>query len=474
MANCTFISPRTFSARAIASVWRFSSAMVSALQREGRQRAGAVAGVHAGLLDVLHHAGHEHRLAVAERVDVHLGGAAEVLVDQHRAVAGDLHGRRGCSGRAAPRRGRSPSPGRPARRRGGSPPGSRRGGRPRTPPRRVRAMALTGWAMPSRCSSCWNRSRSSARSMASGVVPRIGTPASSSGWASFSGVWPPNWTMTPSSSPLRLLDGDQLEHVLGGQRLEVEPVGGVVVGGDGLGVAVDHDRLDADLVEREGGVAAAVVELDALADAVGAAAEDDRLLAVRGLGLALGRLAERAGLVGRVHVGRRGARTRPAQVSMRLNTGRTPSAWRTRAHLVLGLAGELGQPRVGEAHAPSAGASPSASARQAVARAALPPRPTRCLDLAQEPGLVGAGGVDLLDARGRGGRPGRSPAGGRASACPARAGSRRGRSPDRRRRRCRSRRGRSGRSPARAAPSAGSRRRCGRWPSPRRPTSSRW
>jgi hypothetical protein len=26
-------------------------------------------------------------------------------------------------------------------------------------------------------------------------------PASSSGWASFSGVWPPNWTMTPGSSP---------------------------------------------------------------------------------------------------------------------------------------------------------------------------------------------------------------------------------------------------------------------------------
>ena len=104
---------------------------------------------------------------------------------------------------------------------------------------------------------------------------------------------------------LRGFDLDQLQHVLGGQRLEVEPVGGVVVGGDGLGVAVDHDRLDADLVEREGRVAAAVVELDALADAVRAAAEDDRLLAIARLGLALGRLAERAALVGRVHVGRR-------------------------------------------------------------------------------------------------------------------------------------------------------------------------
>ena len=34
--------------------------------------------------------------------------------------------------------------------------------------------------------------------MASGEVPRIGTPARISGTARFSGVWPPNCTMTPS------------------------------------------------------------------------------------------------------------------------------------------------------------------------------------------------------------------------------------------------------------------------------------
>ena len=33
------------------------------------------------------------------------------------------------------------------------------------------------------------------------------------------------------------------QHVLGGQRLEIEPVRGVVVGRDGLRIAVDHDRL---------------------------------------------------------------------------------------------------------------------------------------------------------------------------------------------------------------------------------------
>ncbi len=77
---------------------------------------------------------------------------------------------------------------------------------------------------------------------------------------------------------LRLLGGDDLQHILGGQRLEVEPVGGVVVGRHRLRIAVDHDRLEARRGEREAGMAAAVVELDALADAVGAAAEDDDLL----------------------------------------------------------------------------------------------------------------------------------------------------------------------------------------------------
>jgi hypothetical protein len=79
-----------------------------------------------------------------------------------------------------------------------------------------------------------------------------------------------------------LLLAQDLEHVLVGQRLEIEPVGGVVVGRHGLRVAVDHDRLVARVLEREGGVAAAIVELDALADPVGAAAEDDDLRAVGG------------------------------------------------------------------------------------------------------------------------------------------------------------------------------------------------
>ena len=96
--------------------------------------------------------------------------------------------------------------------------------------------------------------------------------------------------------PFRLLLLEDVHHVLEGQGLEVEAVGGVVVGRDRLRVAVDHDGLVARLLEGEAGVAAAVVELDALADAVGAAAQDDDLLPGRGLGLVLA-------LVGGVEVG---------------------------------------------------------------------------------------------------------------------------------------------------------------------------
>ena len=49
---------------------------------------------------------------------------------------------------------------------------------------------------------------------------------------------------------------------------------------DGLRVAVDHDGLEAVFLQREGRMHAAVVELDALADAVRAAAEDHDLAAV--------------------------------------------------------------------------------------------------------------------------------------------------------------------------------------------------
>jgi hypothetical protein len=108
----------------------------------------------------------------------------------------------------------------------------------------------------------------------SGLVPMIGTPLASRSRASFSGVWPPNCTMTPTG----FSTCDDLEHVFQRQRLEVQAIRRVVVGRHGLRIAVDHDRLVAVFAHRQRGMHAAVVELDALADAVRAAAEHHDLL----------------------------------------------------------------------------------------------------------------------------------------------------------------------------------------------------
>jgi len=79
----------------------------------------------------------------------------------------------------------------------------------------------------------------------------------------------------PADGDRCLLGLDDVEHVLVGHRLEVEPGGGVVVRRDRLGVAVDHHRLEAGLAQGKAGMHAAVVELDPLADPVGSRTEDD-------------------------------------------------------------------------------------------------------------------------------------------------------------------------------------------------------
>jgi len=103
--------------------------------------------------------------------------------------------------------------------------------------------------------------------------------------------------------PALLFDAHDFDDILGGQRLEIEPVGGVVIGRDGFGVAIDHDRLDAGLAQAVGGMDAAIVELDALADPVGPAAQNDDLLAVARIGLAFRRL-DAVALVAGIHIRR--------------------------------------------------------------------------------------------------------------------------------------------------------------------------
>ena len=74
---------------------------------------------------------------------------------------------------------------------------------------------------------------------------------------------------------LRVEAFDHVERVFQRQRFKEQQVAGVVVGADRLGVGVDHHAFEAKFLGGEGGVDAAVVKLDALADTVGATADDD-------------------------------------------------------------------------------------------------------------------------------------------------------------------------------------------------------
>ena len=67
-------------------------------------------------------------------------------------------------------------------------------------------------------------------------------------------------------------------HIFKRERLEVEPVAGVIVGRDSFRIAVDHDRLVTVLMQRERSVAAAIIELNSLPDAVGPTAQNNDFL----------------------------------------------------------------------------------------------------------------------------------------------------------------------------------------------------
>ncbi len=189
-----------------------------------------------------------------------------------------------------------------------------------------------------------------------------------------------------------LLDAEDFEDVLEGEGLEVEAVGGVVVGGDGLGVAVDHDGLVAGFRQREAGVAAAVVELDALADAVGAAAEDDDLAGAGGAGFVLG-VAAVLDLVGRVHVGGLRLELGAAGVDA-LEDRADAEALALGADAGLGAGGEGGEAGVGEAELLEAAERVRLAREAGLDQAGL--LVDDLADAGEEPGVVAGDGVDLF------------------------------------------------------------------------------
>jgi hypothetical protein len=174
---------------------------------------------------------------------------------------------------------------------------------------------------------------------------------------------------------------DHLHDVLEGQRLEVQPVRGVVVGADRFGITVDHDGLEARLAQRQRGMHAAVVELDALADTIGAAAQDHDLAP-------LGRVRLALFLVAGVHVGGGGRKLRGAGVHA-LEDWPQPMPQAMGAHRRLLHPDQLREARVREAASLEL---EQTRARQAGHAVGLHPGffPHQLLQLRQEPGVDAA------------------------------------------------------------------------------------
>ena len=260
------------------------------------QRTGAVAGMNARLLDMLHHARDMNVRPVAKGVDVDLYRARKITVDQHRAVAGDDHrvpdvtlqlivGPDNLHRPAAEDIGRADDDriadlmGNFERLFGGM--GDAVMGlfevqfleKLLEPLPVLRKVDGVGGRAED-----WNACRlQRVRQLQRSLAAELDDDA-------------------VQVAPF-LLHPQNLQDAFDGQRLEIEAVGSVVVCRHRLRVAVDHDGFVPGVRQRETGVTAAIVELDPLADPVRAAAEDDDFLAVGRARLAFD-MAHRVGFVG--------------------------------------------------------------------------------------------------------------------------------------------------------------------------------
>ena len=269
----------------------------------------------AGLFDVLHDAADVDLVAVAERVDVDLDRILQETVDQHRVFGRQFSG----AGDVALQRlvvvddlhsATAQHVGRPNQHRisdlGGDPPGLRE----------RRRHAVPRGRQPRR------RQQVAERAAVLGQIDRLRRGADDRNACVGEPLRQPERRLpaelhdhpdhTRTAGAGQLLGVEHLQDVLERQRLEVQPVGGVIVGGHRLGVAVDHHGLKTGLRQRRCGVYAAVVEFDALADPVGSRAEDQHL-GLLGLRRHLG-LGRRVELVAAVVVRRLGLELRGAGV----------------------------------------------------------------------------------------------------------------------------------------------------------------
>ncbi|SHV99803.1 Uncharacterised protein [Mycobacteroides abscessus subsp. abscessus] len=260
---------------------------IAAAQGDRWQRTGGVARVDTSLLDVLHDAAEIDLGAVAQRVDIDLDRVLQEPVHQHRMlgrqlggpgdvavqsflVVDDLHAASAQHvGRAHQHRITDV---------GGdllglleSRCGTKAWGRQSRRHQEIAEDAAVLGAIDGR--------RAGAHHRHAGVGQTLGQPQRS--LPAELNNHPDNARSTATGFGLGVV---HLEHILERQRFEVEAISGVVVGGHRLRIAVDHDGLETRLRQRGCRVYAAVVEFDALADAVGPRTQDEYLgaLGLRG------------------------------------------------------------------------------------------------------------------------------------------------------------------------------------------------
>ena len=262
--------------------------------------------MHARFLDMFHDPGDEGLRAVAQHIDIHFGGIAEVGIDQHRAGAGNPHSLphiafqpghvvHDLHGATSQHIGRT-----------------QQHGEAQSLRHRLRFLVAAGDAVG-------RLAQVKALQQVLEAVAVLRQVDGIDGGAEDGdpGIQQPLRQAQRGLATELHDDADDfaalffrphdLQHRLDGQRLEIKPVGGVVIRRDRLRIAVDHDGLVARFLQREAGMDTAIVELDTLADAVRTAPEDDDLAPVRRLGLALRANQFTGGggetLVGRIHVG---------------------------------------------------------------------------------------------------------------------------------------------------------------------------
>src|SRR5262245_22711581 len=348
-----------------------------------RQHARRVAGMDAGLLDVLLNARDHALLAVGQRVDVDLEGVFQKAVDQHRLFGRGLDGAFHIAFQAllvVNDHHRAPAQ-----------------HVTRAHEHRIADRGRAPLGLVYRDGRSVNRLRDVqigeqfAESLAVfGQVDRFGAGADDRNAGL---VQPHRQVQRRLAAELHdhavgLLQLDDAHHVFKRQRLEIEAVGSVVIGRDGLRVAVNHDRLVPVLFERERGVATTVVEFYALPDAVRAGAEDHDLLAVARGGFAFA-------LVGRIEIWSVGLELGAAGVHAFVNRD-DAFGLAAGADLVFVAFDQVGDPGVGKAHPLRSTQPPRRKRTQSL----LSQRLLRVDDVAQlgqEPGVDARQLVDFID-----------------------------------------------------------------------------